>query len=114
MEETQSNQQPQQEVNQEQVVVPSTLYHSTHLEDLLIFIEQNIPIDAMYGDLSSDKQVSTSDDVEFSLVKETFQSQLRRIRESGYSESQYVATRASLLAILPYSNFKSKLEDVNA
>lgn len=88
--------------------------HSTHLEDLLVFIEQNIPIDAMYGDLSSDKQVSTSDDVEFSLVKETFQSQLRRIRESGYSDSQYATTRASLLAIYPYSNFKNKLEDVDA
>jgi hypothetical protein len=79
---------------------------SEHLKALITLIESNIPIDSIYGDLTSDEKVTSLNDTEFAQIQTLFLSMLNQLSTGGPDRN---TVRNLLLDTEPFKSHHAQL-----
>lgn len=79
---------------------------SEHLKALITLIESNIPIDSIYGDLTSDEKVTSLNDTEFAQIQTLFLLMLNQLSTGGPDRN---TVRNLLLDTEPFKSHHAQL-----
>lgn len=83
---------------------------SSELNTLITFIEANIPVDSIYGDIANDEKVTTQSDTEYSQIKTQYLTMLDQLCQAG---SNRTTSKELLLNIEPFKSYHSQLSKEN-